>query len=168
MKRLLIVVLLASLMPVAASAQNFFDRIYVGGGGGVTINDNYTDIALQPMVGYRITDIFSVGMLFTYEYSYGKGIDYTANRYGLGIFGRAEAPLFSGFGLVGHVEYSCLNSSIKSNGQERSEFNNFLPIGVGIYTQTGRTRFSIVALWDLFHLSQYGSTGPTLRVSVTF
>jgi hypothetical protein len=61
-----------------------------------------------------------------------------------------------------------MNSSIKSNGQEWSSFNNALPVGAGIYTQTGRTRISLVALWDLFHLSQYDSGGPTLRVSFTF
>ncbi|MCL2133039.1 MAG: hypothetical protein FWH39_01685 [Bacteroidales bacterium] len=168
MKKLLAIVLLLSLTPVVLSAQGFFDRIYIGGGGGLTISNDYTNIAIQPMLGYRITEIFSVGILAAYEHSSGKGFDYTANSYGGGVFGRAEVPLFAKFGLVGHAEYSFLNSSIKSNGNEWSAFNNFLPVGVGIYTQSGRSRISLVALWDLFHLSQYGSGGPTLRASVTF
>ena len=168
MKKLLVLLSFTVLMLPAVSAQSFFDRIYVGGGGGITISDDYTDIAIQPMIGYRITEIFSAGILFTYQHTAGKSIDYTANSYGGGFFGRAEAPLFSGFGLVGHAEYSCLNSSIKANGDKWTSFDHFLPVGVGIYTQTGRTRISLVALWDLCHLSQYGSTGPTLRVGVTF
>jgi len=168
MKKLVIIVLLISLAPAAASAGDFLNRIYIGGGGGLTINSDYTNITIQPIVGYRITDIFSVGVLAIYEHSSGKGFDYSANRYGGGLFGRAEVPLFPGFGLVGHVEYSCLNSSIKSDGVKSSSFNNFIPVGVGIYTQSGRTRISLVALWDLCYLSQYSSGGPTLRVSVTF
>jgi hypothetical protein len=168
MKKLLVILLFTALLPSAISAGNFLDRIYFGGSGGVNFSNNYTDIAIQPIIGYRITNIFSVGVLATYEYSHGKGIDYVANSYGGGIFGRAEVPVFPGFGLVGHVEYSCLNRSIKADGKEWENFNNYFPIGVGVYTQAGRSRVSLVALWDLFYLKQYDSGGPTLRVSVTF
>jgi len=168
MKKLFTILLLAGLMPAAASAQGAFDRIYVGGGGGLTISSDYTEIAIQPMLGYRINDIFSAGVLATYQYTSGKGIDFTAHSYGAGIFARAEAPLLPGFGLVGHAEYSFLNSDIKSDGDTFSKFNNFLPVGVGVYAQAGRSRISLVALWDLLHLSQYSSVGPTLRIGVTF
>ncbi|MDR0296207.1 MAG: hypothetical protein LBH91_08575 [Prevotellaceae bacterium] len=169
MKKISVLLVVASLMPFVISAQNFFNHIYVGGGVGVNISSDYTDIAIQPTIGYRITNIFSVGIFATYEYSYGKGIDYSANSYGGGLFGRAEVPIIPGaFGLVGHAEYSFLNSNIKKNGEEWSNFNNFLPVGVGIYTQSGRTRISLVALWDVFYLKQYGSGGPTLRANIAF
>ena len=161
--------LLASLFSSAVSAQDFLSRIYIGGGGGINISNDYTEITLQPVVGYRITDIFSMGILAIYEHRYGKGIDYTANRYGGGIFGRAEAPIFSNIlGLVGHAELNYLRSDVTSNGNKQADSNLCMPVGFGMYTQSGRTRVSLVALWDLFHLSQYKSMGPTLRISITF
>jgi len=169
MKKTLFLLLLASLLSSAVSAQAFLSRVYIGGSAGVSVNSNYTDIAIHPIVGYRITDIISVGVLATYQYTYGKGNDRKANHYGGGIFWKAEVPIIPRtIGLVAHAEYSFLNSNIKEKDKEWSEFNNFLPVGVGLYTQSGRTRVSLVALWDLFHLKQYDSGGPTLRASITF
>jgi hypothetical protein len=168
MKKLLAVLLLVNLITVTVSAQSFFSRIYIGGSGGMNISNDYTHISIHPMVGYRITDIFSTGIVAVYEHSYGKGISYTANYYGGGVFGRAEAPLLPGFGLVGHLELNFLRRDVTSNGNTWSDNRNSLPAGVGIYIQTGRARVSLTALWDVFHLSQYSSGGPTLRVSVTF
>jgi hypothetical protein len=105
------------------------DRFYFGGGGGFgagTVDGyNYTYFSLLPVIGYRLTDQFSVGASITYQqYNYKNTPNgsYAFTQYGIGpfvrytfnqVFFQAEydlinAPSYNNVGEVVHSNYSRL------------------------------------------------------------
>lgn len=147
------------------------NNFYFGGGLGLNLGSNSTDIIIQPLVGYRFTPILSAGLLFDYEYTTNKSgfSDYTANTIGGGIFSQADIPVIPNkLGLAIHVEYDYLHRMIDANGISSSNNDSYLPSGVGLFTYAGRSRISVLALWDLLHLDNDNAGTPTLRVSATF
>jgi hypothetical protein len=79
-----------SIAPAVAIApapkQN---RWFFGGSIGATFGD-YSVISVQPLVGYRLTPKFSVGVKGIYEHVKDKRytVDYTSDNFGGSVFGR--------------------------------------------------------------------------------
>jgi len=152
----------------SSSARRFNPRnIFIGGGAGVAFGTGATSILLQPTIGYRFNSILSAGVLFNYEYWRQHNI--SINIYGGGFFGQVSIPIMGDRGgLVIHAEYSAKYYDSNATVFDRG-WNNFLPFGFGIYSFSGRSRVSLIALWDLLHLSErYNDGTPTLRASITF
>jgi hypothetical protein len=106
------------------------DRFYFGGGGGLGAGTDpngisYTYFSLLPIIGYRVTDQFSVGASITFQqYNYKNTYNgnYSFTQYGIGpfvrysfdqIFFQAEydiinAPSYNSVGEVVHKNYSRL------------------------------------------------------------
>jgi len=106
------------------------NRFYFGGGGGLGAGTDaygysYTYFSLLPVIGYRLTDQFSVGASITYQqYNYKNTPigSYAFTQYGIGpfvrytfnqIFFQAEydlinAPSYNNVGEVVHANYSRL------------------------------------------------------------
>ena len=139
--------------------SNWQDRIYFGGGFGLSGGSWGTSISLSPIVGYMVSNRVSVGMGVTYQYyKYQNGIyDYTDNRWGMQFFGRIN--LFKQ--IFAYGEYSFLNYSYFGDTNDRRTASR-LPLGLGLSQPIGpRSALNLVAAYDVLYDSQnqsvYGS-----------
>ncbi len=82
-------------------------RFYYGGTLGFTFGD-YTRISISPLIGYRLSKMWSVGGRFIYEYIEDKRYEeeYTANNYGGSLFARLRPhPRFYLHGEYAYMSY---------------------------------------------------------------
>src|SRR5437868_11908620 len=105
------------LLPFIAHAQeqpkkSFGDRIYFGGNVGLNFGTNFTEVELSPLMGYKITDRFSVGVGGTYIYFKEKipqyNFSYETSIYGANIFAR----YFITESIFLHAETGALNLEV--------------------------------------------------------
>ena len=158
---LLIIALLFSFAGLAqkgeyAVEQNsgWKDRIYFGGGMGLSGGSWGTSISLSPMVGYMVTSRVSVGVGATYQfYKYQDGFyDYSDHRYGGMFFGRVNLIRQ----IFAYGEYSFLNYSYNGNENDRRTVSR-LPLGLGLSQPLGRRgALNMIAAYDVL----YANSGP--------
>ena len=81
--------------------------MYYGGYMTVNFSSNYTDIGAQPMVGYKLTPKFSVGVQATYEWISDKrySIDQSGANYGASVFSRYRVTPR----LYAHAEFQLMS-----------------------------------------------------------
>ena len=132
---------------------NFWDRVYIGGGGGFSAGSNYTAINLSPTVGYMFTNRFSSGIGIIYQYSSYKSIDLKTHSYGGSVFSRFNVT--SQFFL--HGEYELLNYETYKyiSPNEVSTFRKTSPslfLGGGYFQPFGtRGGVSIMLLYNVIY-----------------
>lgn len=139
---------------------SFFDRVYFGGGmsfsSGVSgTAGRYTYIGLYPIVGYMVTNQFSVGSAITYQhYSY-PDVGQTIDQYGISPFMRYN------FGQVFvYSEYMILNSASYDPNSPRKIYNRWLN-GIGYQQPLGkRGAINAMALYDVLY-SQSNTIFPS-------
>ena len=132
--------------------SNWQDRMYFGGGFGLSGGSWGTSISLSPIVGYMVSNRVSVGIGATYQYyKYQNGIyDYTDNRWGMQFFGRVNLIKQ----IFAYAEYSFLNYSYYGDTNDRRVANR-LPLGLGISQPLGpRSALNLVAAYDVLYDSQ--------------
>ncbi|MEI9918649.1 MAG: hypothetical protein WDO14_07585 [Bacteroidota bacterium] len=165
MKALLIIIL-ACLVSVASYAQfnknnrgskapstmTLKDRIFFGGGGSFSAGAypsnglRYTYISVSPLVGYRVTPAYSVGIQVLYQtYRFSQAPQLNINQYGIAPFMQYR------FGqLFAYAEYQMINA-LNQNGDKRSMYSR-LPVGLGFTQPIGtRAAINVVALYDLLY-----------------
>ena len=124
------------------------NRIYFGGDVGLTFG-NYTRIAVYPLVGYKITHNFSVGLKVGYEYIKDKRYTttYETSNYGGSVFLRYRIiPQ-----LYVHGEYAMTNYELyNSLGESSRKWVPFLLLGAG-FSQSlgGNVYLNIQVLFDV-------------------
>ncbi len=179
MKRITFVTLFLLLCTLSAQGGIFGDRLFYGGNFGLTFSgsgsgNNYTQIQVAPLVGFRATSFLDVGVQVAYEY---YSNSYTsANGWGGGLFARYIAPIpflqRINSGIFAHAEYDYMHYNIKykdSGIADTTADRSELPLGVGIYIPMGgRARMSVAALWDVIHLDEYRSAVPSVRIGIEF
>jgi hypothetical protein len=115
MKKLSILVIL-SLLGTSAFAQWGFDelsedattveRLFIGGGLGLSISNYSTYVGVSPLIGYNITSRLAGGIQISYRYTNYKGNpSISVNDYGLSPF--ARFMVYKQFFV--HAEYEYLN-----------------------------------------------------------
>ncbi|MBL7857928.1 MAG: hypothetical protein JNM57_09575 [Cyclobacteriaceae bacterium] len=184
MKRIMLLAMLFMVVGTSVRAQwgeetmdekpSFKDRVFTGGGFGLSFS-NYSDFfSVSPIIGYKLTDKLATGLMFQYRYTKYKTISppVTANDFGVSPFLRYNfyGPLFL------HAEYEYLNYQIVySNGEKsRLGFNSFMA-GGGLFQPIGRNAgLYIVALYNFSYKSPsasnyyYPYNSPmVLRVGIT-
>lgn len=82
------------------------DRLYFGGSFGLQFG-SYTNISLLPILGYRVTDRFNVGVGAVYHYI--KDGNLTLNNYGGRAFTQVEVVDIGDGALVAHAETEILS-----------------------------------------------------------
>lgn len=129
--------------------SSFLDRVYVGGNLGLSFGD-ITNVQIAPIVGYRVTNRFSVGAGPQYQYTRIKlrgGNDLTSNNYGFNLFARYN--IVEPFFLQAEYEYlnfELFNADLTSF---RENFSNVL-IGGGISQPIGsRAFFNLTVLYNV-------------------
>ncbi len=155
MKRIGIILTLVFLSSINLFAQkgdyvideqsNFMDRVYFGGGFGLSGGSNSTIITVSPMVGYMVSSRFSVGVGATYQYF--KFNNFTDNQYG----GLAFARMNFFKQVFGYAEYSFINQIDYRDGVNRITIDR-LPIGLGFSQRMGsRSSFNVIAAYDMLY-----------------
>jgi len=141
--------------------SNWQDRIYFGGGFGLSGGSWGTSISVSPIVGYMVSNRVSVGIGATYryyKYKNGNGYpDFTDNQWGMQFFGRVNLIKQ----IFAYAEYSFLNYSYYGDTNDRRVANR-LPLGLGISQPIGpRSAINLVAAYDVL----YDSTNQSAYAS---
>lgn len=143
--------------------EPFTSRLFFGGGLGLQFG-SITLIEISPLVGYKVTPKFSIGVSPTYKY-------YKYNAY----YGNVETNVFGGSlfsrysifeNIFAHVEYETLFYNIHepSYPTSRKQFNSFF-VGGG-YNQNigGNSAMYILVLWNLNDTPDSPYMNPVIRV----
>ena len=133
-------------VPSAKPSPFSSDRFYTGGDIGLNFGST-TYIDLSPILGYKVTDNFSVGPGIIYVYYRDNIYNFTLNYYGAKFFARYHIT----DNLFAHAEEQMLNVNVSDNN------NNSLSVYVtsflvgGGYSQPigGNSFFTITGLWNL-------------------
>ena len=158
----LLVLLGLFLIPFVGKSQraitedsSFKDRVYFGGGGGFSggtdsYGNRYFYVALNPIMGYMITQQWSTGMGVQWQLYRYPDINYSLNQYGFSPFTRYNLG-----NLFAYAEYNVINTS--SISTDVRQYYNRLLAGVGYSLPISR-RGSIngMALYDFI----YRNNGP--------
>lgn len=131
---------------VVNKESNWQDRIYLGGGFGLSGGSNGGMISLSPMVGYMISSRLSGGVGATYQYY--KSGDFDDNRYGGNVFLRMNAikQIF----LYSSYEFYNYSTGYDFEGPRRTVTR--LPLGIGISQPMGsRSSVNFLAAYDVLY-----------------
>lgn len=129
------------------------DKLYFGGGFGLSAGTGVTSISGSPMVGYKITNDFSAGIRLTYQYNNYKELNVSYSNLGGSLFSRYKVL----DRYFAHLEYERLKYEIpvvNSMGEISSiedSYNAFF-IGGGYTERISRSSaFSVTVLYDLLY-----------------
>jgi hypothetical protein len=171
-----IILLLLLVIPRTSNAQfepdmkpqkgSFVSHLYFGGGFGLQFG-SMTLIEIMPLVGYKITPKFSIGLSPTYKFYkyndyYGPNLDLKTNVVGGSVFSR-YAILENVFA---HVEYETLFFNTQTPGYPTvmEQFNSFF-VGGGYNQRIGvNTAMYIMMLWNLNDTPNSPYVNPIIRV----
>lgn len=143
---------------------NLKSHLYFGGGFGLQFG-SVTLIELSPLVGYKVTSKFSVGLSPTYKYyryKYSSTQSIENNVFGGSIFARYSIYQ----GLFAHVEYESLFYNTKEPAQPTymQQFNSFF-VGGGYSQPIGQNSgMYIMLLWNLNDTPNSPYVNPVIRV----
>jgi len=138
------------------SKDSWKDRLTFGGNFWLGFGSFSSQVIIQPLVGYKVTDKFLAGGGLTYIYwketyqlTNGSSLSFSDNIYGLNFFGRHTIfePLFA------HVEFQPLNFTSFNfmTGDNKRLWTNALYLGGGINQSFGKTGSGayIMLLYDV-------------------
>jgi hypothetical protein len=176
---LFILILLVSVSVKAQWGQedmdekpSFKDRLFTGGGIGLSFT-NYSDyFSISPLIGYRATNKLAVGLQFQYRYTNYKTISpsISTNDYGIAPFVRyyIYQPFFLN-AEIEHLNYQFIKSATE---KFRKNYNSFMA-GGGFFQPAGRhAGFYALAMYNFSYMSSYNSFSPynspwVFRVGIT-
>lgn len=133
------------------------DRMFFGGGFGLSFSSNYDYFSLSPIIGYRINQKLASGLSIIYRYTNYKYVtpNISTNDYGLSPFLRYQlfGPLFL------HAEYEYLNNEyVTYTGESvRKNFSSFMA-GGGFFQPVGRNAGFFASV--LYNFSYRNPTSP--------
>jgi len=151
----------------------FRERIFTGGGFGLSFSNYYDFISVSPLIGYKVTPKLAAGIQVQYRYTKYKEFTpkFSTNDYGISPFVRYSiyAPIF----LQAEYEYLNYEYPITTSESIRKTYNSFLA-GGGFFQPIGRhAGFYAVAMYNFsYRAANYGEVTPynsplVLRVGVT-
>lgn len=152
------------------SKKSFKERLYFGGYIGLQFG-TYTSIDISPLIGYRITPDFNVGIGVLYNYTswdYGPPI----GQHGYSSWGGRLTANYTLFNfLVLGIEYQYRTVETTYNLVEQS-FNtqgvNVLFLGGGIRQKVGRNTYMfLMAYYDVLQEEYSPYNNVVLRIGVS-
>lgn len=146
--------------------SNFRSRLFFGGGFGLQFG-SVTLIELSPMIGYKVTPKFGIGLGPTYKYFrykdyYSPSTYSQTNVFGGSIFAR----YFIFENIFAHAEYESLfyNTKVPGYPKEMQQFNSLL-VGGGYRQQIGANAgMNLMLLWNLNDTPNSLYTNPVVRI----
>ena len=139
------------------------DRFFTGGDLGLLFG-NLTYINISPLLGFKVTKRYSIGIGVNYEYLRIAKINYSASIYG----GRIFNQFLIIENLFAHVEYALLNIEVQTGAFETERRWFGLPlIGGGIRQELfGNSFLDLLILYNLNDSYLLPYPNPIIRVSV--
>jgi len=131
------------------------ERIFTGGGLGLSFSNYYSYFSISPLIGYKVTPKIAAGVQIQYRYTKYKqtGYDFSTNDYGISPFVRYNfyGPFFL------HAEYEYLNYEYPNPYSQtetvRRGFNSFMA-GGGLFQPIGRhAGFYAMALYNFSYVA---------------
>lgn len=143
------------------------NRLFFGGGMGLSFG-SFTRIAVQPLIGYRVSNRFSAGTRLNYEYIRDRRLDYTFNSYGGGVFGRFQVTN----NIYAHAEPAYYRNKFTDDltGSSNTNWVPFLFLGGGFIQPVGASSaFFVEALFDVLQdvNSPYRAWQPIISMGMT-
>lgn len=154
--------------PPPSKASSAESKIYYGGTLGFSFGD-YTRFSIAPLVGYRLTKMWSVGGKGVYEYIKDKryATDITSHNYGGSLFARFRPhPRLYLHGEYAYMSYEWQTANLTT---ER-EWVPFLLLGGGVVQPISpRASFFVEVLFDVLRAdnSPYEEWDPWISIGVT-
>ncbi len=147
------------------------EKFLFGGNIGAAFSSAYSQLLLQPMVFYKITDksIAGAGVTYIYwsqKYTLNNGsTTISDNVFGLNFLMRQLL-----FGPVyAQVEYVPINfTSYNYFGNSKRVWSNSLYVGGGYQQMSGRTGYYISILYDILWKESYPNPSDPNQFSTTF
>lgn len=134
------------------------DRMFFGGGFGLSFSSYYDYISVSPIIGYKLAPKVATGMSIIYRYTKYKNVtpSVAMNDYGVSPFIRYQfyGPLFL------HVEYEYLNYeylNYNTGEQARKNYTSLLA-GGGFFQPIGRNAGLFLSV--LYNFSYKNPTSP--------
>jgi hypothetical protein len=146
--------------------SDFKSRLFFGGAFGLQFG-SVTLIELSPLIGYKITPKFGIGIGPTYKYYrykdyYSPSAYSQTNVFGGSIFAR----YFIFENVFAHAEYETLfyNTYVPGYPKEMQQYNSLL-VGGGYRQQIGANAgMNIMLLWNLNDTPGSPYTNPVIRI----
>ena len=156
------------LPPVRSnSAADKGNRFFTGGNLGLQFGST-TAIDVSPLLGYRVTNDFSVGVGATYMYFHYKNsfYDYTNDVYGGSVFARYN--ILENIFL--HSEFESLSvKAYYSYTEYIRKQVNALYMGGGLRQMIGDySSLNLMILYDVMHDNQYSPYSEPLVIRIGF
>lgn len=157
--------------PSITHDNSIADKIYYGGGIGFNFWGDYFRIAVEPMVGYKITPKLSAGAKLMYEYiKYSTELETTYNNFGGSVFSRYRVvPQFYVHAEFAYYSYQYSTKILNTTYDSEREWVPFLLLGGGYSQQIGPNVVAYAqALWDVIQddKSPYSASEPWVSVGV--
>jgi hypothetical protein len=141
-----------------AEKPSIRDRIFTGGGIGLSFSRDVDFFSISPLIGYRISQRAAAGTSVIYRHTTYKYVtpQVSTNDYGISPFVRFQiyGPLFL------HAEYEYLNNEFvfSSGTRSRQGFSSFMA-GGGFFQPLGRHAglFAVA----LYNFSYRNPTSPS-------
>ena len=127
--------------------SNWQDRLYFGGGFGLSGGSWGGSIRLSPLVGYMLTSRVSAGVGVTYEYYWNNSFtpELEDSRYGGMVFTRVN--LFRN--IFAYADYQFINLQYSAFSEERRTIDR-MPLGLGLSQPLGnRSSVNFLAAYDV-------------------
>jgi hypothetical protein len=146
--------------------NDFKSHLFFGGGLGLQFG-YMTLIEVSPLVGYKVTPKFSVGISPTYKFYryndyYGKDLDLKTNVFGGSIFSR----YFIFENVFAHAEYEALlyNTQVPGYPSSQQQYNSLF-VGGGYNQRLGENSATyIMVLWNLNDTPDSPYVNPIVRI----
>ena len=129
--------------------SNWQDRIYFGGGFGLSGGSWGGSVRLSPIVGYMLTSRVSAGVGVTYEYYWDNRVNpkFEDNRYGGMVFTRVNLIK----NIFAYADYQFINLTVNFASEERQTIDR-MPIGLGLSQPIGnRSSINFLAAYDVLY-----------------
>lgn len=178
-----ILFVLLSLVAVNAKAQYLesdpkpLQRIFYGGDLGLSFG-TLTYIAVNPVVGYRVTNRLSAGVGANYTYAKSTLYNYQGSMYGGNVFasftlikdlGKA-IPMYEGSGILLYAEYNVMNISSYYDFPGTSiKYIDSPMLGPAFQTPIGSRSYALIMVLFNFNESSISPyPNPVIKASVQF
>jgi hypothetical protein len=172
-----------SLYAISVNAQYLesdpkpLQRIFYGGDLGLSFG-TLTYIAVNPVIGYRLTNRLSAGLGANYTYAKSNFYNYQGSMYGGNVFasyavikdlGKA-IPMYEGSGILLYAEYNVMNISNYYDFPGTSiKYIDSPMMGPAFQTPIGsRSYMLIMVLFNFNESSMSPFPNPVIKASVQF
>ena len=153
MMRVLITAFLVFALGACVAQNKLSDRIFFGGGGGLSASSNQTNISVFPQVGYRVFDNYIAGIGLTYQYvRLGSPINESLSNYGWSVFNRYNiVQQFFAYAEFERLTFEYFTDAPSYESTDRSGYNSLL-LGGGFSNQIGgNAAFSTTILYNVLY-----------------